>query len=43
MDDVFPRSKIRAQILRDERVGCVSSGAIDLIAACSALLVRDLV
>ncbi len=41
--NVFPHSKIKAQLLQDENVGRVSSKAIDLIAACSALFVRDLV
>jgi len=41
--NTFPNKKIKAQILRDEDVGRVSSKAIELIAACSALFVRDLV
>mmetsp|Transcript_22865 Transcript_22865/g.47334 ORF Transcript_22865/g.47334 Transcript_22865/m.47334 type:complete len:241 (+) Transcript_22865:37-759(+) len=40
---VFPHSKIKAQILRDEEVGRISSKAIELLGACSALFVSDLV
>mmetsp|Transcript_27056 Transcript_27056/g.56354 ORF Transcript_27056/g.56354 Transcript_27056/m.56354 type:complete len:235 (-) Transcript_27056:219-923(-) len=43
MDDVFTQSKIKAQIRQEEAIGRVSSKALDLIAACSALFVRDLV
>lgn len=41
--DVFPRSKIKAQVLQNEDVGRLSAGAIELISACSALFLRDLV
>ena len=41
--NAFPHSKIKAQILEDENVGRVSSKAVELISACSALFVRDLV
>jgi hypothetical protein len=40
---VFPQSKIKAQLLLDEDIGRVSSKAVELIAACSALFVSDLV
>mmetsp|Transcript_36605 Transcript_36605/g.64169 ORF Transcript_36605/g.64169 Transcript_36605/m.64169 type:complete len:214 (+) Transcript_36605:47-688(+) len=45
MNTVFPPAKIKTQILRDEdnNIGRVTSRAVELIAACSALLVRDLV
>ena len=38
----FPATKIKAQILRDEGVGRISSKAIQLIGACSAIFVREL-
>ena len=38
----FPATKIKAQILRDEGVGRISSKAIQLIGACSAIVVREL-
>ena len=38
----FPTTKVKAQILRDEGVGRISSKAIQLIGACSAIFVRDL-
>lgn len=41
--NVFPHSKIKAQIIEDENIGRISSKAVELISACSALLVRDLV
>ena len=41
-DGKFPISKIKAQILRDDDVGRVSTKAVELIAACSALFVNDL-
>lgn len=40
--DTFPISKIKAQLLRDHDVGRVSTKAVELIAACSALFVNDL-
>ncbi|KAL7525671.1 hypothetical protein ACHAXR_001107 [Thalassiosira sp. AJA248-18] len=43
MNSTFPYSKIKSQILRDEGVGRLSSKAVELIATCSALFVRDLV
>jgi hypothetical protein len=43
--NAFPHSKIKAQILlEDEKnIGRISSKAIELMSACSALFVRDLV
>mmetsp|Transcript_6266 Transcript_6266/g.10233 ORF Transcript_6266/g.10233 Transcript_6266/m.10233 type:complete len:189 (-) Transcript_6266:1710-2276(-) len=41
-DGKFPISKIKAQLLRDDDVGRVSTKAVELIAACSALFVNDL-
>jgi len=41
-DGKFPISKIKAQLLRDDDVGRVSTKAVELIAACSALFVSDL-
>lgn len=41
-DGKFPTSKIKAQLLRDDDVGRVSTKAVELIAACSALFVNDL-
>lgn len=38
----FPTTKVKAQILRDEGVGRISSKAIQLISACSAIFVREL-
>ena len=38
----FPTAKVKAQILRDEGVGRISSNAIQLIGACSAIFVREL-
>ena len=38
----FPTTKVKAQILRDEGVGRISSKAIQLIGACSAIFVREL-
>jgi len=38
----FPTTKIKAQILRDEGVGRISSKAIQLIGAASAIFVREL-
>lgn len=38
----FPITKVKAQILRDEGVGRISSKAIQLIGACSAIFVREL-
>jgi hypothetical protein len=48
MNTTFPHSKIKAQILLDRdgdtnTIGRVSSKAVDLIIACSALFVRDIV
>lgn len=40
---IFTKSKIKSQILQDEDVGTLSAKAIELISACSALLVDDLV
>mmetsp|Transcript_27155 Transcript_27155/g.59406 ORF Transcript_27155/g.59406 Transcript_27155/m.59406 type:complete len:279 (+) Transcript_27155:447-1283(+) len=40
---VFPTSKVKAQILRDDGVGRVSTKAIQLIGACSAVFLRELV
>lgn len=37
----FPTTKVKAQILRDEGVGRISSKAIQLIGACSAIFVRE--
>jgi hypothetical protein len=41
-DGKFPISKIKAQLLRDSDVGRVSTKAVELINACSALFVSDL-
>ena len=41
-DGKFPTSKIKAQLLRDDDVGRVSTKAVELIAACSALFVNEL-
>mmetsp|Transcript_25368 Transcript_25368/g.54550 ORF Transcript_25368/g.54550 Transcript_25368/m.54550 type:complete len:235 (+) Transcript_25368:134-838(+) len=41
--NTFPNTKIKAQILQNEDIGRVSSKALELIAACSALFVRHLV
>ena len=41
--NAFPHSKIKAQILEDENIGRISCKAVELISACSALFVRDLV
>mmetsp|Transcript_8572 Transcript_8572/g.14879 ORF Transcript_8572/g.14879 Transcript_8572/m.14879 type:complete len:215 (-) Transcript_8572:39-683(-) len=45
MDVIFPSSKIKAQLQShdNDNIGRVSSKAIDLIATCSALFVRDLI
>ena len=42
LSSIFPTSKIKAQILRDEGVGRVSTKAIHLIGACSGILMREL-
>lgn len=39
---IFPSTKIKSHILRDEGVGRISSKAVQLIGACSAIFVRDL-
>src|SRR6056300_510148 len=41
--NTFPITKIKAQLLRDDNVGRVSTKAVELIAACSSLFVNDLV
>ena len=41
-DGRFPTSKIKAQLLSNEDVGRVSTKAVELIAACSAVFVNDL-
>ena len=41
--NTFPITKIKAQLLRDDNVGRVSTKAVELITACSSLLVNDLV
>eukprot|EP00978_Attheya_sp_CCMP212_P026659 scaffold88174_cov57-Attheya_sp.AAC.6 len=40
--DVFPASRIKAQLLKDEGVGKLSAGAVRLIGACSAQFILDL-
>ena len=43
LSSTFPHSKIKSHVLRDEDVGRLSFKAVELIAACSALFVSDLV